>query len=286
MSMHPEDEKYWLPGNPQWWPNSVENHNTLRFNEEMPPASWHSTTSDLGGKGWIRQRLEPVAPRILFPTAWSLFFLIASSTPLLFPDKTPIDDQNLAASFFVISWFLLLMPFFWYSNANNENFSFFPLEIISFILGLLLFLLHIAIDPRIGWFSYLLFIYSWISTVRNISDSLSINSARWLLPISKSDFPTEIFNDGWFLLSKKFRNGLIATWSKELGPYSGEITGLTRSYGNFLAFSLVYKNRIIHDPFTLNSDNNNLLKDVLEQPPLKILGESWPVNLIQIRDEE
>ena len=286
MNMLQGNDQEWLSGNPIWWPNSEENDKLLRFGEEIPTESWDFTTSDIGGRGWMRQRLEPVGPRILFTTAWSLFFLIASTIPLIFPDKIFVDDQNLAISFFLISWFLLLVPFLQLSNGNSESFNLFPLQIIPFILGIFLFLLHIAIDPKLGWLSYLFFIFAWLKTVQNISESLSVNSARWLLPILQSDFSKDIFNDGWILLSKKFRNGLIAKWSKELGPYSGEITGLSWGNHKFIAFSVVYNNRIIHDPFNSNFLENDLLKDILFQSPVKILGESWPLNFIQIAEDE
>ena len=286
MSMLHGNDQEWLSGNPIWWPNSEENDKLFRFGEEIPNESWDFTTSDIGGRGWMRQRLEPVGPRILFTTAWSLFFLIASTIPLIFPDKIFVDDQNLAISFFLISWFLLLAPFLWFSNGNSESFNLFPLQIIPFILGIFLFLLHIAIDPKLGWLSYLFFIFAWFKTVQNISESLSVNSARWLLPIFQSDFSEDIFNDGWILLSKKFRNGSLAKWSKELGPYSGEITGLSWGDHKFLAFSIVYNNRIIQDPFNSNFLENDLLKDILFQSPVKILGESWPLNFIQIAEDE
>ena len=286
MSMLQGNDQEWLSGNPSWWPNSEENDKLFRFGEEIPTESWDFTTYDIGGRGWMRQRLEPVAPRILFTTAWSLFFLIASTIPLIFSNKIFVDDQNLAISFFLISWFLLLVPFLQFSNGNSESLNLFPLQIIPFILGIFLFLLHIAIDPKLGWLSYLFFIFAWFKTVQNISESLSVNSARWLLPILQSDFSEDIFNDGWILLSKKFRNGSLAKWSKELGPYSGEITGLSWGNHKFLAFSIVYNNRIIQDPFNSNFLENDLLKDILFQSPVKILGESWPLNFIQIAEDE
>lgn len=276
----------WLLGNPLWWPNSRSNQSITKLDEKNPPVSWDFTSPDIGGRGWMRQRLQPIGPQILFTTAWSLFFLIASAIPLIFPDETPIDDQNLAIIFFSISWILVLVPFLWFSNGNSEGLNFFPLEIIPFILGIVLFILHIIIDPKLGWLGYLLFSYSWFKTVNNISNSLSVNSARWLLPISISDFSDNIFNEGWTLLTKNFRNGLIATYSKNMAHYSAEITGLTRGNNKFIAFSIVYQGRIIHDPF-----NNKFLPSVeltrlLINPPLKISGESWPSNLIVIREEE
>ncbi|MDE0953762.1 MAG: hypothetical protein OR994_03715 [Candidatus Poseidoniales archaeon] len=286
MNMQPGEDHDWLLGNSLWWPNSGERQRIFRAGEESPPESWDSTTPDIGGRGWMRQRLQPIGPQILFPTAWSFFFLIASIIPLIFPDKIPIDDQNLAISFFLISWFLIIAPFLWFSNANNENMHFFPLEVTPFILGVVLFLLHIIIDPKLGWFGYIFFLYSWFKTVGNISNALSFNSARWLLPISSSDFSEDDFQEGWIMSTKNFRNGLIATWATNLDVYSAELTGLTHGINKFIAFSMVYRGRIVHDPFSTNFVKDGLLANLLIQSPMKISGESWALNYIRIRDDE
>ena len=276
----------WLLGNPLWWPNSPVNERLVRMGDENPSMTWVTTTTEVGGRGWMRQRLQPVAPQILFTSAWSLFFIITSVIPLLFPNQTPIDDQNLAISFFLLSWFLLLFPFSWYSHSNSEGLNLFPLEFISFSIGIVFFLLHIAIDPILGWIGYLFFSYSWFKTVSNISDSLSVNSARWLLPISSNDVSANIFNEGWILSFNKFRNGLLASWSMDLGPYSAELTGLTFRGNKFIAFSMIYRGRIIHDPFNTNFIKNTKFDSILKQPPLIISGESWPQSFIQNVDEE
>jgi len=276
----------WLLGNPLWWPNSGVNERLVRKGDESPPMTWITTTPEIGGHGWIRQRLQPVAPQILFTSAWSLFFIIASVIPLLFPNQTPIDDQNLAISFFSISWFLLLFPFSWYSNSNSEGINLFPLEFISFTLGIVFFVLHIAINPLLGWIGYIFFSYSWFKTICNISDSLSVNSSRWLLPISSTDFSENIFNEGWILSTKKFRNSLLASWSMDSEFYSAELTGLTFKDSKFIAFSMVYRGRIIHDPFNTNFVKHIKFDSLLNQPPLLISGESWPLNFIQTLEDE
>ena len=276
----------WLLGDPLWWPNSGINDRLVRMGDENPPISWVITTPEIGGRGWIRQRLQPVGPQILFTSAWSLFFIIASIFPLLFPDETPVDDQNFAISLFLISWFLLLFPYFWYSNSNSEGFNLFPLEFIPFSLGIIFFVLHIAIDPILRWIGYLFFFFSWFKTVNNISESLSVNSARWLLPISSTDFSENIFNEGWVLLTNKFRNGLLASWSLDLGFYSAEINGLTWKGNQFISFSMVFRGRIIHDPFNINFVKDDKYNELLNQSPLIITGESWPLNFIREVEEE
>ncbi len=286
MTMKQGDDQNWLLGNPLWWPNLDSSQRLLMVNEEIPPDSWLYTTPDVGGSGWMRQRIQPVGPRILFTTSWSLFFLISTIIPLIFPNKLPIDDQNLAISLFLFSWILLILPFFWFSNANNETFRLFPLEPITLLLGLIFFLLHIAINPKLGWISYIFFLYAWFQTVRNISASLSVNSARWLLPIASSSFSTDIFNDEWTISTKNFRNGLIATSSMNLSPYSAELTGVTRGDDRFIAFSMVYRGCIMHDPFNKNFVKTVQISNFLNQPPMNLNGEEWPSHFILIAEDE
>ena len=279
-------EQEWLLGESSWWPNSDGRLLTTRIGDLSPPKSWIYTDPESGGIGWMRQRLKPVGPQILYTSAWSLFFLIASIVPLILPNKVPIDDQLLAIILFSTSWFLILMPYLWYSNANNEIFSIFPLDYISFCLGLMFFILHIIINSNLGWIGFFFFILSWIRTIRNISNSLKVNSSRWLLPISLSDFSQDIFSQGWKISTNKFRNGLIATKSDNFSPYSAELTGVSYRDFNFIAFSMVFRNRIIHDPFNVNFVSNNHINDFLSSPPLQISGEYWPEFFIREIEEE
>jgi len=178
------------------------------------------------------------------------------------------------------------MPFIWFSNSNNEIFTFFPLDLFYFCLGAIFFILHILIDPRLGWLGFLLFLTAWVRTIRNISNSLSVNSSRWLLPISSSDYSRDILNDGWKISSNKFRNGLIATKSDIFGSYSAELTGVSYRNYRFIAFSMVYRNRIIHDPFNTNFVSNIQINNFLSLPPLKISGEHWPeIFTVEIEEE-
>ena len=111
-------EHEWLLGDPSWWPNSDGRLLITRIGDLNPPKSWLITDPENGGEGWIRQRLQPIASRILYTTAWSFFFIISSTIPLIFPNKVFIDDQVLAMILFSISWLMLLIPYFWFSNSN------------------------------------------------------------------------------------------------------------------------------------------------------------------------
>ena len=279
-------EQDWLLGESSWWPNSESKVKVTINGDLKPPEAWNHTNPQSGGEGWMRQRLRPVGPQILYTSSWSLFFLISSSIPLIFPNKLPIDDQLLAIILFAFSWFLTLIPFVWFSNSNNEIFTFFPLDLFYFCLGVIFFILHILIDPRLGWFGFLLFLIAWVRTIRNISDSLSVNSSRWLLPISSSDYSQDIFNEEWLIYSNNFRNGLIATKSDGFGPYSAELTGVSYRNHRFIAFTMVYRNRIIHDPFNVNFISNTQINNFLSLPPLRITGEHWPEIFIGDIEEE
>ena len=279
-------EHEWLLGDPSWWPNSDRGLLITRIGDLNPPKSWLITDPENGGEGWIRQRLQPVASRILYTTAWSFFFIISSTIPLIFPNKVFIDDQALAIILFSISWLMLLIPYFWFSNSNQEGINIFPLEFLGFTMGIVFFILHIIIDPILGWIAYSLFLLSWFRTVRNISDSVSVNSSRWLLPISESDFTAGSLDSRWNILTNKFRNGIIAKSSKIFGNYTAELTGVSYKKFRFIAFSVVYKNRIIHDPFNKNFVLSAQFDDFLSQPPINLPGDKWPEIFIRDSEEE
>ena len=66
-------EQEWLLGESSWWPNSDGRLLTTRIGDLSPPKSWIYTDPESGGIGWMRQRLKPVGPQILYTSAWSLF---------------------------------------------------------------------------------------------------------------------------------------------------------------------------------------------------------------------
>ena len=78
----------WLAGEGRWYPASESVPESLA-DEANPPESWSVTDHRDGGRGWIRQRLQPLGPMILYTTAWAPFFLLASLVPLVFPGNTP-----------------------------------------------------------------------------------------------------------------------------------------------------------------------------------------------------
>ena len=166
----------------------------------------------------MRQRLQPLGPMILYTTAWAPFFLIASLAPLIFPGNTP-DDQNVALAFFAISWLLLFVPFSKLrdgleNRARANLLDLYPFEAGLMVLGTILFLLHVIIDPRFGGFSFAFFAYAQYRTISNITVSAGHNSARWLLPIESSDF-SNLFSD--------IPDGVLRTGGLPLrGPQSEE----------------------------------------------------------------
>jgi hypothetical protein len=283
-------DKDWLLGESRWWPANEGRPPLLRDGEIEPSEPWITTDAVSGGRGWMRQRLQPAGSKILLPTSWSLFFLISTVFPLAFPDKTPIDDQNLAIVLFSIAWILTLVPILSMSdgleNRARKKFDVYPFAFLPFLFGVMIFVLHIIIDSRLGWISYLCFLYSWALTISNLAQSVKPSSGRWLLPIKVEDVNLEILADGWERKSKVFRNGLIASWSEILDDYSADLVGISHGKHRFIAIVLRHRSGLIHDIFTSNFVENKLFTEIISKPPLTISGDAWPSNFIINFEEE
>ena len=149
-----------LMGSPNWFPNSEKA--PLHITGEVNPGeNWDTISKSSSRRGWARQRLQPVGQKVLYPTAWAPF----SSLPLRFhwrfPNRTPDDQTVLATILFLASW-LLLTPIINQKDGLPNRFpsfssKFYPFDITFIVLGVLVFPLHIFIDSKIGWFSFLFF---------------------------------------------------------------------------------------------------------------------------------
>jgi len=267
----------WLLGESRWYPSSDSTPKILKG--EVPLPSVWKTSSSQEDIGWMRQRLSPLGTRILFSTAWAPLFLIISAFPLLSPGNTP-DDQNVSLTLFICSWLLLIVPFLKLRQGLDNRskkvfFDTYPFEFLLILFGIILFSLHILIDPRIGWIAYIIFLIAQYRTIRNISICVSENSARWLLPINPENFRQENLREGW-IVSSKFRNGPIAYWDAVLPDYAADLFGLTRGDSKFIAFTLTHRGGTLHDPFSENFVNDDSFSKLLSNPPLIIEGEIWP----------
>ena len=89
------EDSNWLLGDPSWWNLEDKLPPDLRNGELIPPESWIYSSPREGSKGWKRQRLKPLAYKILKPISWSLFFLTIVPVPLIFPGNTPDDQLSL-----------------------------------------------------------------------------------------------------------------------------------------------------------------------------------------------
>lgn len=268
----------WLQGESQWYPSSDSIPKILKGEVQLP-SNWEKKSSTGDNIGWMRQRLYPLGTRILFSTAWAPFFLIISFFPLLSPGNTP-NDQNVSLGLFICSWLLLIVPFFRLRQgikirAKRGLIDPYPFEFLLVFLGIVLFSLHIIIDPRIGWLAYIIFLFAQYRTIRNITVCVSVNSARWLIPINPEFFCQENLRDGW-IISSKFRNGPIAYWDDFLPDYSADLFGVTRGESKFIAFTLTHRGGTLHDPFSENFANDELFSKLLSHPPIIIDGEIWP----------
>ena len=268
----------WLTGESRWFPASEAVPESLA-GEATPSEEWSPTTPSQGGRGWMRQRLEPLGPQILYTTAWAPFFLLAAVAPLAFPGRTP-DDQSVATALFAISWALLLIPFLRLKDglpnrASKSLLDLYPFDVPYIALGVLTFPLHILVDTRIGWLSFVFFALAQYRTIRNFTDCAGRNSARWLLPLKSEDYSPDILARGWVADSSAFRNGPLARWKGPLPEYAADLIGVTRGDSTFVAFTVKHRGGTLHDPFSDHLVSDPAFADLLASPPLVIGGEAW-----------
>ena len=155
--------RQWLEGDPSWWPKSKESLIIEHDHETRPPDSWSP---------WRRQRLRPPGPAMLVPVAWTAFFLVAASFPLIFPGRTS-DDQLLASALFSIGWILTIAPLAFTGAIGNHParksiFDIYPIDAKSILIGLIFFAAHVFINTSFGWLAYLLFWIAWILSLIHI----------------------------------------------------------------------------------------------------------------------
>ena len=278
----------WMRGQSQWYPASESTPEHL-IGEENPGENWDIASCSEVGRGWMRQRLQPLGPRLLYTTAWSPFFFIASAIPLAFPGRTP-DDQLVAISLFSFSWFLLLLGFRKLQDGlpipvEGLLKKFYPFDIVLMFLAGIVFLLHILIDSRLGWLSFLLFAIAQYRTIQNLISVAGENSARWLLPINPEDYSEAVLNDGWLGVSTNFRIGKLARWEEALPDYTADLIGLTRGDSSFVAITLTHRVGVIHDAFSDTFVSDPRFSSLLSTPPLLIAGEAWPDRFLAGTDE-
>ncbi|MEC9120479.1 MAG: hypothetical protein VYC33_04050 [Candidatus Thermoplasmatota archaeon] len=277
----------WMRGQALWYPASESTPEHL-VGEENPGENWDIASSSEVGRGWMRQRLQPLGPRILYTTAWAPFFFIASAIPLAFPGRTP-DDQLVAISLFSASWFLLLLGFRKLQDGlpipvEGLLKKFYPFDIVLMLPAAIFFLLHILIDSRFGWLSFLLFAFAQYRTIQNLISVAGENSARWLLPIIPEDYSEAVLNDGWMGVSTNFRNGTLARWEGALPEYTANLIGVTRGDSRFVAFTLMHRVGTIHDAFSDTFVSDPRFASLLSSPPLLIAGEAWSERFLGITD--
>jgi hypothetical protein len=145
-----------------------------------------------------------------------------------------------------------------------------------------LFLLHILLDPWLGWISYALFWIAYIRTVQKVQDVMITPSARFLLPIVAKDWNIDL-PDSWKSRSKRWVSDTIARASCDDGHLV--IAGTSRGDSDFLALAFVHRSGFVQDPFHVTLSGNRKLAAVLAEP-LPITGTQWPSKFIVSLEEE
>ena len=194
----------WVHGRPEWWRSTAGKSPTKSYGafgapvdegveskpvpfqfhwEILPSEKWTLADTKTGGKGWIRQRFKPPARSILLPCSWSIFFLIATIVPLVFSGQTP-NDQFASIILFISTWSLLFIPAWMALNEmpRGRGWLIGRNTIFYFSTGIIFFLLHILIDPIIGWISYSFFCLAWFSQILRFQNGFKVPSNRWILP--------------------------------------------------------------------------------------------------------
>lgn len=276
---------YWLLGDPQWWGLENELPPDYRKGELIPNNKWTYTTPRLGNIGWIRQRLKPLAHKLLFPMAWAPFFLILTIIPLAIPGKTP-DDQVVSLVFFLVSWFLIVYPLLDSRDSQSSHINDFlslPIDWNLLFLGIIIFPVHIIIEPRIGWISYSIFCIAMYRTFMLTQEMMKIPPSRFLIPVDKKNWNGANLSEDWIIESNIWRVGVIARAVCSDG--SLVVSGIRRSKFEFISIAYVHKTGFIQDPFFKRNEENLLLNNLLENP-FPIISKSWPKRFLVPGEEE
>jgi len=283
---------YWLSGDPAWRPLS----------EGKPPSDWVDAEIDPpeGWSSWRRQRLQPMAARFVFGSAWSIGLLIASIFPLIFPGNT-LDDQTISTLLFFSAFTLLIISATRIATAMPDGDGVQLLKWLWFgdgtvnltrtvgmpILGGLAFVAHIVIDVRIGWVSYILFLALWYHITFRVASTLMPPSGRWLIPLT-GEYDDSGIDDSWQVVARGFRGGRLA-FKQLSGGRKLELHGVNRGGEKFLALHFRHPSSLLFDPFVDEdkigkTQNFGLgmcgprLEGILEEltkPPIDLVAGSW-----------
>lgn len=277
-------DRHWLLGEPGWWGMGDGLPPDFRPGELAPPEGWISSTPRIGNFGWVRQRMRPLAWSLLRPLAWAPFFLLLTALPLAFPGRTP-NDQVFALSSFSLAWGLIFLPLIFSRNSqpmsDGSIFSL-PVDWISLSLASALFPLHVLLDSRIGWISYLLFWVAYMRTVGLVQESMRTPPARFLLPMKREDWSGGL-SEPWEVKSDKWRRGVLALVECEQGRLV--ISGTSRGKDDFLSMAFVHKSGFVQDPFHETKSSDAILSSILTAP-IPLVGMEWPTRFVFPQEEE
>ena len=149
--------------------------------------------------------------------------------------------------------------------------------ILYFSTGILFFILHILINPIIGWISYSFFCTAWFSQILRFQSGFKVPSNRWILPFEHSEWRREILGKNWEISSVKWRNGPLAIHSIIDGL---ELHGTSRSGEQFIALHFHGREGWLNDPFTKQMESEKI-HNFLITPPIKSGGKMWNSRFLQ-----
>ena len=294
----------WLVGDPSWWPHIEGLASSDLVGLEIEPSSlWD---------GWKRQRLKPMAQRFVYAPAWSIGLLFATIFPLIFSDDS-MSNQNIVSVLFLSSFVLLHLQPFRIASEMPGGDGFKMLKWIWFgggfsnmsrtlgftFLGFFFFICHILIDVRIGWISYLIFIFLWFHITLRAGNALIPSPGRWLFPLGQDKFDSSKLSSEWSISRERFFPGCLANYSLNYGMEL-EIVGVRRREHRFLAFHLRHPSSLLYDPF-VNVEKIpsiggfglgycgariDVRDELLSSPPLIISVADWPECYVRNSEDE
>tara|TARA_B100000579_G_C22834066_1_gene857617 strand:- start:1588 stop:2247 length:660 start_codon:yes stop_codon:yes gene_type:complete len=214
---------------------------------------------------------------MLVPIAWTAFFLVAASFPLIFPGRTS-DDQLIASALFGIGWTLTIAPLAFTGAIGNHParksvFDIYPIDAKSILIGLIFFAAHVFINTLFGWLAYLFFWIAWVRTVVAISEAVEPSCGRWLLPVTAEAYAASMVAEGWQKKERRFGTDCLVV-GPEVGDSKIIIEGVRHHTGTYLAVSLLGRSGYRYDPFQTRL-HNPIPANMLHEPPIEIANLKW-----------
>ena len=257
-----DDRDKWLELDSNWKPVGPEKTDFHADNDRFPSSEW---------EGWFRKKSRNPGAALLFPIAWSAFFLLIAPLPQIASGFTP-DDRTASAALFLTAWVLVVIPLISTGSLarhplNSHVLDIYPLDMPSMALASALFLLHVLTNPILGWMSYLVFWYSWLKAVRNLSAATHYSAGAWLKQIDPANYSKLQLSSDWGLTENFFKAGILGTGPSLSANSILVIEGIRREESAYISIAVLHRSGYRHDPFQERLEPERI-DELLRSPPV------------------